>query len=449
MGAESNMSTNNTITEPGRDLSVYAECDVLVIGGGPAGCAAAASAAEAGANVILMERYGHLGGMSTGGFVLWIDRMTDWSGNHVISGFATELLDRLPSEGLLGPDPELWGSKDQALVDYWGDRSAAYQGVVTWSPTVDPELLKNVSIDVLEEKGVKLLMHSWGVQALVENDQVKGGIFESKSGRQAILAKVTIDATGDGDVFDFAGAEHVNDVVEDNIHHRMNVAFLWGDIDYNKWLDFKNNNPEDFRAVMAEGAKVNVVDRPHAMPRNDMALFMGPRLAGYSCIDVDDLSTVEAESRRRMMEMIDFYRKKLPGFENAYVHTTAPQMGTRHSRRLVGVSQMQRSDWTSGVRHDDEIGISPAPNARHPNVSVPYNSLVPIKVNGLLAAGRCLSTDPITHTFMREVPQSWLLGQGAGAAAAQAANKGIEVRDVNIQELQAELRRQGVILHDN
>ncbi len=113
------MTTPTTVSEPARDIPVYGSCDVLVIGGGPAGTAAAASAGRLGADVILMERYGHLGGMSTGGFVVWIDRMTDWEGRQVITGFANELLDRLPNDALLGPDDELWGSKDPRLVEYW------------------------------------------------------------------------------------------------------------------------------------------------------------------------------------------------------------------------------------------------------------------------------------------------------------------------------------------
>src|SRR3954471_23298049 len=123
-------ATALTVAEPGRDLPVHAVCDVLVVGGGPAGTAAAIAAGRLGADVILLERYNHLGGLSTGGLVIWIDRMTDWTGRQIIRGFAEELLDRFPKEGVAGPAPEDWGSRDPAKAGYWGQRTAAFHGVV-------------------------------------------------------------------------------------------------------------------------------------------------------------------------------------------------------------------------------------------------------------------------------------------------------------------------------
>ena len=125
------MAEKETVHEPARETPVLRKCDVLVVGGGPAGCAAASSASEAGADTVLVERYGHLGGMSTGGLVIWIDRMTDWEGNQVISGYARELMDRVPSDAILGPPDELWGSRDSQLVDHWQERHNAFQGTVT------------------------------------------------------------------------------------------------------------------------------------------------------------------------------------------------------------------------------------------------------------------------------------------------------------------------------
>ena len=134
-----------TIREQARNIPVYKSCDVLVVGGGPAGSSAAASAERAGAETILVERYGYLGGLSTGGLVIWIDRMSDWKGTKVITGFADDLLDRLPGESILGPPKAVWGSKDPEIVNYWKSRSCAFQDTVTWSPTIDPEVLKNTS----------------------------------------------------------------------------------------------------------------------------------------------------------------------------------------------------------------------------------------------------------------------------------------------------------------
>ena len=152
-----------TYREASRDIPVFAETDVLVVGGGPAGTAAAIGAARLGAEVMLVERYNHLGGLSTGGLVIWIDRMSDWSGRHIIRGVAEELMDRLPRDAKQGPPREAWGSRDQATAAYWTSRTAAFHGIVTWSPTIDPEWLKTVSMSMVLEHQVKLLLHAWAV----------------------------------------------------------------------------------------------------------------------------------------------------------------------------------------------------------------------------------------------------------------------------------------------
>jgi hypothetical protein len=144
--------------------------------------------------------------------------------------------------------------------------------------------------------------------------------------------------------------------------------------------------------------------------------------------------------------MLDFYRRNMPGFERAWVMETAPQMGVRHSRRLLGVKKMTLDGWKSGVIHDAEVAVSPPPTPDHPNVSVPLGCLVPAELDNLLAAGRNLSCDAVTHTFMREVPQCWTLGQAAGAAAAVAVESGVKVRNVNVREVQKRLRAQGAVL---
>jgi hypothetical protein len=436
-----------TVQEPARDVPVYRNCDVLVVGGGPSGTAAAVSAARTGADVVLLERYNHLGGLSTGGLVIWIDRMTDWSGQHVIRGFAEELMDRLPADAIAGPARAEWGSRDPARAAHWSHRTAAYHGVVTWSPTVDPERLKLASQEMVLQEKVRLVFHSWAAMPLMEHGKVRGAIFESKAGRQAVRAKVVVDATGDGDVFARAGAAYESDIESADIHHCMNTAWLLGGVDMERWLEFKAGQPEQFAQFMARGRdQLRAFERPFVSWRNDIALFMGPRQSGFSALDVDDQTEVEIRSHRLMAMHLDYYRANAPGFENAFLFLSAPQLGVRHSRRLSGTSKMLRAHWPTGQVLDDEIGVTPSVSPKFPNISIPYGSLVPAAVDGLLACGRHIACDPNSHGFMREIPQCWITGQAAGVGAALAANRGVEPRAVDLSELQSILTGQGVFL---
>lgn len=434
-------------SEPGRKIPIYHRCQVLVVGGGPSGTAAAAAAARQGADVALLERYNHLGGLSTGGLVIWIDRMTDWEGKLVIRGFAEELFARLPADAVAGPVREDWGSQDAAKAAHWSQRTAAYHGVVTWSPTIDPERLKLLSQEIVLERKVKLIYHSWAALPIVQDGKVKGVVFESKEGRMAIMADVVVDATGDGDLFARAGAAFVNDIEEADVHHCMNTSWLFGGVDMTRWIAFKAGQPEQFSAFMAKGREeCGLFERPFVSWRNDVALFMGPRQSGYSALDVDDLTAVEVRSHRAMAAHLDFFKAHAPGFEDAFLMLSAPQIGVRHARRLTGVGAVLRSQWPVGLPLADEIGVSPAVSPKFPNISIPYGALVPEKLDGLLACGRHISCDRNSHGFMREIPQCWITGQAAGVAAALAAQAGINARDVNIGELQAALQAQGVYL---
>jgi len=436
-----------TLREPGREIPVYRACDVLVVGGGPSGTAAAVAAAKLGANVILLERYNHLGGLSTGGLVIWIDRMTDWSGQLVIRGFAEEIMDRLPKDAVAGPAQREWGSRDPARAAHWSLRTAAYHGVVTWSPTVDPERLKLASQEMVLEQKARLVYHCWAALPLMEEGKVRGAIFESKGGRQAVRAKVVVDATGDGDLFARAGAAFESDIDQDDIHHCMNTAWLFGGVDMARWLEFRGGQPEAHSAFMARGREaMRLFDKPFVSWRNDVALFMGPRQSGFSALDADEQTEVEVRSHRLMEKHLDFYRAHAPGFENAYLFLSAPQLGVRHARRLKGLARIERAQWPLGRVFADEVGVSTSVAPKFANVSVPYGSLVPQSLDGLLACGRHISCDPNSHGFMREIPQCWLTGQAAGVAAAIAANRGIEPRAVDIVELQAALVRQGAFL---
>jgi hypothetical protein len=193
---------------------------------------------------------------------------------------------------------------------------------------------------------------------------------------------------------------------------------------------------------------MGVCERPFVSWRNDIALYMGPRQSGFSALDVDDQTEVEVRSHRLMAAHLDFYRANAPGFENAFLMLSAPQLGVRHSRRLAGVRKMLRAHWPTAQVFDDEIGVTPSVSPKFPNISIPYGCLVPEKLDGLIACGRHIACDPNSHGFMREIPQCWITGQGAGVAAAIAANRGIAPRAVDVAELQSALLRQGVYLNN-
>ncbi len=434
------------VSEPAQTVPVHTECDVLVVGGGPAGTAAAVAAARLGADVVLLERYNHLGGLSTGGLVIWIDRMTDWSGNRVIRGFAEEILDRLTPDMIAGPSAAEWGSKDPEKVAYWALRTAAYHGTVTYSPTLDPEWLKARSLEMVLEAGVHPIFHAWGARPLVEDNRVIGGIFESKQGRRAVLAKVTIDATGDGDLYARAGSAFETEVDAGDIHGCMNTAWLFCGVDMDAFLRFRAEMPDQFSQFMAQGReKMGFFERPVVSWRNDIAVFMGPRLSGYSPLLVEDQTEVEIKSHQLMLEHLAFFRAHAPGFGNAFLMLSAPQLGVRHGRRLAGLGKLTRENWDGSIARD-EIGVSPPLSPKFGNVSIPYSSIVPREIGGLLAPGRHLSCDVTSHSFMREIPQCWLTGQAAGVAAAIAANGGLELAKVPISELRRHLAAQGAFL---
>ncbi|KRA84522.1 FAD-dependent oxidoreductase [Altererythrobacter sp. Root672] len=439
-----------TVREDAREIDIYHQCDVVVIGGGPAGCAAAWAAAKAGADVTLVERYNCLGGLSTGGLVMWIDRMTDWQGNHVIQGFAREFIDRMPPEAVAGPPQSDWGSQDPAKFAYWGQRTTAFHGIVQWAPTLDPERMKLNNQEMLLQAGVRMVFHAWAARPLVENGAAKGVIFESKGGRNAILAKVVVDTTGDGDMFARAGAEFDTDIEEGDVHHSMNTGWVLGGVDMDRWIDWKVHNPDQLREFMDRGRnELGFFQTPYVSWRKDIALFLGPRQSGLSALDVDDMTEVEIRSHRLMEGHCQFFRRHAPGFEAVYSLQSASQLGVRHTRRLAGIGRIERKNWSDGTAAADEVGISPSISPKFPVVSVPYGSLVPRALDGLLAAGRHISCDANSHGFMREIPQCWLTGHAAGVGAAVAANRGVQPRQVDVNEVRSILRQQGAHLSDD
>lgn len=436
-----------TVTAPAADIPVFATTDVLVVGGGPAGTTAAIAAARTGAKVILAERYNHLGGLSTGGLVIWIDRMSDWDGKLVIRGLAEELLDRLPADAIKGPSKALWGSRDEAAVSEWAPRASAHHGAVTWAPMIDPEWLKLASLAMISEAGVDVLLHTWVTAPLMEDGRIVGAIVESKEGRMAIRAGAVVDASGDGDMFARAGEGAEGDIDQDNIHHCANTASLLSGVDVDAWMAFRTSDSTGFKEFMQAGrAAVKHFILPMAGWRDDVVVFMGPRFAGFDVLKIDDLTQLELLSRQAIVDLLHFYKSHAPGFEKAWLMLTAPQLGARHSRRLVGQARMTAAETRSGQVLADEIGVSPSLSPNWPTVSVPYGALLPQSTPNLLVAGRHISSDAQTHTFMREIPQCWLTGHAAGVAAALTAGRKLAARDVPVADIRKELARQGAYL---
>ena len=438
--------TNDTVAESARQTPVYGRCDVLVVGGGPAGTAAAVAAAREGADVILVERYGCLGGLSTGGLVSWIDRMADWQGNLVVAGIGEEIMARCGKDTTLGPERDIWGSKNPVEAAYWRVRTAALRGTVQWSPTVDPEILKLVSHDIVREAKVHVMMHCWIVAAIEENSAVTGVIFESKQGRYALKAPVVIDCTGDGDVFACANARYDDDFDAESAHARLNTSFRFGNVNMRRYLDFRMLRHAEHKDVMRRAAAEGIKLLAHPTPYESVALFLTPKLAGYSALNVADLTEVEFISRDVARKGLEFYRANVPGFERAWIHDTAAQIGTRHARRLAGVERITVEHWRADGRYTDSIGLCPGFTEAFPTLQIPYRSLVPESVEGLLAAGRNLSADTKSHAALREIPECWVMGEAAGIAATMAVSDNVEVRDVAVPELQSRLEKRGALI---
>jgi hypothetical protein len=442
---------NKTILEPARYLQVFKEADVVVVGGGPAGFAAAVAAGRNGADTVLLERYGHLGGMATGGLVMVIMPMSDGTNEQQIGGLCQEVINRLDEDGaVIHPRKEDLGSSDPALVKYWKRYAfSVVEGKIRMSATVDPEALKCVLNDIVTEAGVTLLLHSWGSQALVDVNSVKGVVFESKSGRQAILGKVVIDATGDGDVFAFAGAPFDVAMNPKMRSSHLALTFRIGNIDSEKYQAFKTSDPATFSDMMRVLENLGGFTHYINTTREDV-LWVNNAIGDLDPLSVTDLTRLEVNGRKRILLTHQFLKRHVPGFENSFVMDTASQIGVRSSRRLIGEHILTEKEIFSGQKFPDTVAI--CPDFRHtlspefPHWHIPYRSLIPRQIDNLLAAGRCFSSDLVANDLLAPVQFCMAMGQAAGSAAALAVKQGISVRDLDYQLLQKCLVKQNVPL---
>lgn len=453
-----------TITEPARKTVVCREADVVVVGGGPGGIGAALSAARSGADTVLVERYGHLGGMATGGLVTIIPNMSNISGEQQIAGICQELVDRLDARGATHyPSKRDWGATDEKLVKRYIDANLAWFYIrddlnigkkrVLYTALVDPEILKCELNTMTEEAGVRLYLHSWGVQPIVEGTTVKGVIIENKSGRQAILAKVVIDSTGDGDLLQPAGAECDTRMVPGLRIAAFAFPFWIGNVNIRKLEEFRASQPKKWDEMIQElesrgGATLYLKD---LVKNHEGVVWFHPFFPSPDQSDIDEINRVELEGRRKMLLSYEFYRDHVPGFEKSYIALSSPQLGTQGGQRVIGEYVCSAKDMTSDEVFDDTIAIFPDNDneeisVSHPNVCIPYRALVPKSVDGLLVACRAFSSEYQFNEYFNLIPHCLAFGQAAGTAAAIAAASGIRPREIDYSELKKRLVRQGVKL---
>jgi len=415
------------LQEPSRSIPVKAETEVLVIGGGSAGVAAAVAAARNGAEVILVERLGYLGGLATGGLIILLLTLDDGRGQQVIGGLCQEVTDRVAKRGAAHfPPKSEWGSKDTEFIrrdQRWGLVWGHGPHRVRYSVAYDPEEFKFVLNQMVEEAKVKLLLHAYACEAIVESDRVAGVTFQSKSGRFAILAKVVIDASGDGDIFTSAGAAHESEEV---------LPWLWFTMGGVK-------NPE--AAIDAGGWFF------HTLGEGRVLLPWGATERVTRKIDPtkpEDLTYAELECRKHVMEEADRLRREIPGFANAHLCHIADQLGITESRRLVGECILGRDDVDTPC--DDVIAITGHWTKYEALYYIPYRSLLPKEFANLLVAGRCISVDHRVHHATKEIPPCIATGEAAGTAAALAVRGGIGPKQVDVKLLQQRLEERGAIL---
>lgn len=441
-----------TITVPEKTLPVYDEADVLVVGSGPAGHSAAIAASRAGAKkVILVERFNHLGGMVTGGFVILIPHLST-KDKQVITGLQQEWLDRMAKHenGYIAPEKKDFGSTDPALLKHWSAYFGFTQGgFINNSAYLDPDMLKVVLDEMIEEEGGKIVpyMQCWGVAAIMDGKEIKGVVIESKEGRKAIMAKVVIDATGDGDIGALAGCSF-DDATDPKLRiSNLACCYRLGGVDFRKFADWKSENLElwnkkyrgEMREVVGFGISLNATNR------NDQCWVNTTQIR--SCINVKDLTDNDRSVRLTLNKFIT-YARQFPGMENAYLLDMAPQTGTRGSRRICGEYTLDEKDIKSELQHEDTVLVV-APFiydvCAHP-IEVPYRVMLPIDAENLLITGRAFSSSAVANDAANLVPHCAMLGQAAGVAAAIALEDGVSIKKIDIAKLKAKLKEQNVYL---
>lgn len=406
-----------TITEPQKTLQIIDEYDVLVLGGGVAGVSAALSAARCGAKIALVERYGYLGGQATGGLVILIVGLTDGK-NPIFGGICREVIDDLSGMNAA-----------QAL-----GRHVLF----------NPEHMKLLLDSKLLENNVHPYYHRFIADAIVENSRIKAVITEGKSGRQAITAKVIVDATGDADLAKYCDIPY--NMPEKSNLMPVTLGFRVGGLDLERVGEFIRNNYALFREMYATaGVPPKVGGWVRTMNPNE-AWFNVAHAGNIEPTDCGSLTSSELETRRRALELVEVFKEKIPGFENGYIIDTAAQIGVRDSRRIKGLYTFEEKDISSAF--EDTIALAPNYTGKGGGcVEVPYGCLLTEKVENVVFCGRCISVAHELLDMFREIPCCIATGQAAGIAAALASNENRSLRDVEVSALRKTLLEQNAILN--
>lgn len=416
---------------------------VLVVGGGPAGVAAAVTGARSGASVTLLERYSYLGGLASGGMVLVLDDMVNGP-EITVTGIVSEYVERLQAAGLAVVPPAEDRRTSQELWNKWGRygtfdfHSHSTPKPICYAAAFDPDGWKRVSNDLVREAGVTLRLHSWFSRPIVDegsdgNGVIKGVVVETKAGPQAYLADVVIDTTGDIDVASRAGAKYAHD------SYITTLVFRLGGVDTAEAERFEQENPKEARAINRRIKRL--LGGAWELwwlktPLEGVVWCNAPHMSGYDGVDPADLTAAEFAARDRITEAVAYVKENLPGFANAFLLDAAPQLGVRQTRLLEGEYVMTKDDVVSRRHFADTV-------ARGRDYYYPYRSLLPREVDQLLVAGRHYSATPEAQKMSREIPPCMAMGQAVGVAAALAVSSGSLVREIDPRDIQAGMRQQG------
>jgi len=445
-----------TIPEPNKAVDVVRECDVVVVGGGPGGIGAAVSAARNGADTVLIERYGYLGGMGTGGLVTIIPCLSDFDGTMQIGGINQEWIERLTvREAETHPPEEIWGSTDKRLISYWNDRSffTVREGHIVYASLIDAEISKCILNDMVMEAKVKTYLHSWGTIPIMDGNRATGVVFESKSGRRAIMAKIVIDSTGDGDLLPYAGAAFDVGIDPQLRIANLSLSYWIDNVNFMKADDFRKTKPGKWTELMQELMRKggHTFFMRSNLKNQENLVWVHPRYATSSQTDVEELTRVEFLGREKMLLTHEFYKKHIPGFEDSFIILSGPQLGTRGARRVHGDYMVTSRDLQSNEPFEDTIAIFPdldrgEASLAHPNTFIPYRALLPKGVENMLVGCRAFSSDQEVNNFFNLIPHCVAFGEAAGTAAALSLSQGVSVRNVNYPSLRKRLIAQNVPL---